>query len=90
MHPPDRFAWRQATGTDLWDWSWQGRGLFRDFAAPLVRVTDAQGRTVAVGLAVAYDMAEERIALLREGHQPGTALWLVAASQEMIWIQITG
>lgn len=88
MHRPDRSTWRRATGADLWNWSWQGRGLFRTLSTPLVRVTDDQGRTIAEGLAVAYDLAEERISLLRDGHRPGTALWSVAAPQERIWIQV--
>jgi len=88
MHRPDRSTWRQATGADLWNWSRQGAGLFGKVSSPRVRVTDDQGRTVAEGLAVVYDLTEERIALLRDGHRPGTSLWSVAATQERIWIQV--
>lgn len=87
MTNPDGQTWRPATGADLWNWSWQGRGLFGRYDTPLVRVVDDLGRTVAEGLVVAYDMAEQTIALLGPRHRPGTRLWTVPASAEQIWIE---
>ena len=87
MALPDQFTWRPASGEDLWQWSWQGRGLFRSDYAPVVRVLDDLGHTIAEGIAVAYDMAEQTIALLGPSHRAGTALWILPATAEQIWIR---
>ncbi|HWI66460.1 MAG TPA: hypothetical protein VNT75_31920 [Symbiobacteriaceae bacterium] len=87
MTDPDRITWRPATGEDLWQWSWQGRGLFRSDYAPVVRILDDRGHTIAEGVAVAYDLAEQTIALLGPSHRAGTALWSLAAAAHQIWIR---
>lgn len=86
MQNPDSLTWRQATDEDLWRWSWQGRGLFRKYEAPRVRVVDDLGRTIAEGTVIAYDMARQTMVLLGPGHRPGTSLWSLPAAPEQIWI----
>ncbi|HYF95088.1 MAG TPA: hypothetical protein VD969_22960 [Symbiobacteriaceae bacterium] len=84
--PPDSRSWRPATGEDLWRWSWQGRGLFGRYDAPVVRIVDDLGRTVAVGLVVAYDMTAQTIALLGPGRRPDSGMWTLSATPDQIWI----
>lgn len=86
MQSPDSRTWRPATDEDLWRWSWQGRGLFRKYEAPRVRVVDDLGHTMAEGSVIAYDLPGQTIALLGPGHRPGTNLWSLAAAPEQIWI----